>query len=111
MLPKVVFGTLEELCSSSSALVLPLDVTTPCDSYTSNNRELATLLTLSVSLIMQVTRKTDPRIFSPRLYPRFILGFQQYDFRDSFTCETLLRKGQVKTYVYQDGFLFRLKYM
>ena len=36
-------------CLSSSVQVLPLDVTTPRDSYTWNYRELATLLVLSES--------------------------------------------------------------
>ena len=45
---------------SSSVLVLPLDVTSPRDSYAWNYRELATLLTLNESLVMPGTRTTDP---------------------------------------------------
>ena len=37
-------------CLSSSIHVIPIDVTTPRDSYAWNDRELATLLTLSESL-------------------------------------------------------------
>ena len=44
------FGHWEALCLSSSVQVLPLDVTTPRDSYTRNYRKLATFLTLSESL-------------------------------------------------------------
>ena len=40
----------KHICLSSSIQVLPLDVTTPRDSYALNYRELATLLILSESL-------------------------------------------------------------
>ena len=43
-------GHWEAFCLSSSVHVLPLDVTTPRDSYAWNCRELATLLALSESL-------------------------------------------------------------
>ena len=42
--------TLLSFCLLSSVQVLPLDMTTPHDSYTWNYRELVTLLTLSESL-------------------------------------------------------------
>ena len=64
---KVVFRTLRSLCLSSSVLVLPLDVTTPRDSYAWNYRELATLFTLGESLVMPGTRTTDPLDGSQRL--------------------------------------------
>ena len=44
---KVGFGRLSSFCMSGSAQVLTLNVTTPYSSFTWNNRELATLLTLS----------------------------------------------------------------
>ena len=62
--PKVVFRTLRSLCLSSSVLVLPLDVTTPCDSYTWNYRELVTLLSLGKYLVMPGTQTTDPWVCS-----------------------------------------------
>ena len=45
-----MFGHWGAFSSSSSVQVIPLDVTTPRDSYAWNYRELATLLTLSESL-------------------------------------------------------------
>ena len=47
---KQTFGHREAFCISSSVQVLPLDVTTPHDSYAWNCRELATLPILSESL-------------------------------------------------------------
>ena len=47
---KVDICAMESFCLSSSAQFLPLDVTRPRDSYAWNNRELATLLTLSERL-------------------------------------------------------------
>ena len=43
-----------------SVLGLPLDVTTPRDSYAWNYRELATLPTLCESLVRSGTGTTDP---------------------------------------------------
>ena len=44
------FRTLRSLCLLRSVLVLPLDVTTPRDSYAWNYRELVTLHTLCVNV-------------------------------------------------------------
>ena len=45
----IVNGHWEALCLSSSVQVIPLDVTTPGDSYAWNYRELVNLPTLSES--------------------------------------------------------------
>ena len=44
------FGHQDAFCFSTSVQIIPLDVTTPPDSYAWNYRELATLLTLRESL-------------------------------------------------------------
>ena len=63
----VLIKDTEKLCLSSSVLVLPLDVTTPRDSYAWNYRELATLLTLGESLVMSGAPTMDTWVCSQRL--------------------------------------------